>query len=68
MIVLGCDEVSLSFGGEVVLNGLTFSVNDGDRLGIVGANGAGKTSLLSILLIVPGLTDVLKLIKEYILK
>lgn len=49
MIVLGCDEVSLSFGGEVVLNGLTFSVNDGDRLGIVGANGAGKTSLFRII-------------------
>lgn len=49
MIVLGCDSISLSFGGEVVLDNLTFSVNAGDRLGIVGANGAGKTSLFRVI-------------------
>lgn len=49
MIVLGCDSITLSFGSEVVLDNLTFSVNDGDRLGIVGANGAGKTSLFRVI-------------------
>ena len=49
MIVLGCDSITLSFGSEVVLDNLTFSVNEGDRLGIVGANGAGKTSLFRVI-------------------
>jgi len=49
MIALSVSDVSLSFGTDVILEGVSFSVNDGDKLGIVGVNGAGKTSLLKII-------------------
>ncbi len=43
----------LKDGSDVVhvhaLNGISFSLNDGDRLGIIGHNGAGKTTLLKVL-------------------
>ena len=46
MIILGCDGITLSFGDRTVLDNVSFSVQDGDRIGVVGENGAGKTSLL----------------------
>ena len=49
MIAVGCEDISLSFGGETVLSGISFSLGEGERLGIVGVNGAGKTSLLRII-------------------
>lgn len=49
MIAIGCENISLSFGGETVLDGVGFSLGEGGRLGIVGVNGAGKTSLLRVI-------------------
>ncbi len=49
MIAINCDNITLSFGTDVILDGITFSINDGDRLGIVGVNGAGKSSLFKII-------------------
>ena len=49
MIALSVSGVSLSFGAEDILKDVTFSVNDGDRVGIIGTNGAGKTSLFKII-------------------
>ena len=49
MICLTADGISLSFGAVDILKGISFSLQDGDRLGIVGVNGAGKSSLLKIL-------------------
>ncbi len=49
MIVIGCENISLSFGVDAVLDDITFSINDGEKLGIVGVNGAGKTTLFRIL-------------------
>ena len=49
MISLSVSDLSLSFGSEDILKGVTFSINDGDRLGIIGVNGAGKTSLFRII-------------------
>lgn len=49
MIAISCDNLSLSFGVETVLDGVSFSLNEGDKLGIVGVNGAGKTSLFRII-------------------
>lgn len=48
MIAIGCENVSLSYGTEVILDKVTFSINEGERLGIVGVNGAGKTTLIKI--------------------
>ena len=49
MIALSVTGISLSFGQDDVLKGITFSANDGDRIGIIGVNGAGKTSLFRII-------------------
>ena len=49
MIALSASDISLSFGTDTVLSGVSFSVNDGDRVGVIGVNGAGKTSLFKII-------------------
>ncbi|MBR3806364.1 MAG: ATP-binding cassette domain-containing protein [Clostridia bacterium] len=49
MIALSTQDINLSFGTDVILKDISFAVNDGDRLGIIGVNGAGKTSLFRIL-------------------
>ncbi len=49
MIILSTTDLSLSFGGREILSGIGFAVNEGDRLGIIGVNGAGKTSLFRLI-------------------
>ncbi len=49
MIVLSCKDVSLEFGDKVILSGVTFGINENERVGIVGVNGAGKSSLIKII-------------------
>ena len=49
MIALSTSGLSLSFGGEVILSEISFAVNDGDKVGIIGVNGAGKTSLFKLI-------------------
>ena len=49
MTVLSASGLTLSFGDEVIFRDVSFSVNEGDRLGIIGSNGAGKTSLFRVL-------------------
>ena len=49
MIALSVSDVSLSFGMETVLKNISFSLNDGDRVGVIGVNGAGKTSLFKVI-------------------
>ena len=49
MLAVTCEDVCLSFGERDILKNITFSLNEGDKLGIIGVNGAGKTSLFSII-------------------
>ena len=49
MIAISASEINLSFGTDIILKDITFSANDGDRVGIIGVNGAGKTSLFRII-------------------
>ncbi len=49
MVIISVSDVSLSFGATPILSSVSFSVNEGDRLGVIGTNGAGKTSLFRIL-------------------
>lgn len=49
MISISCSNISLSFGVDVILDNITFSLNEGEKLGIVGVNGAGKSSLFKII-------------------
>ena len=41
------EDIHLSFGGLLVLEGVGFTTNEGEILGIIGPNGAGKSSLLN---------------------
>lgn len=50
MISISCKNISLSFGTDVLFNNVTFSVEKGDKVGVVGVNGAGKTTLMKIIL------------------
>ena len=43
------DNVSFSYGAAEVLCGVSFSISDGDKVGLVGDNGCGKTTLLNII-------------------
>ncbi|MGI0059353.1 MAG: metal ABC transporter ATP-binding protein [Nitrosotalea sp.] len=50
MNVLDVENVSVSLNGALAINKITFSVKEGDLLGIVGPNGAGKTTLFRSIL------------------
>lgn len=43
-------EIYLSFSGKALFNGLSLSINEKDRIGLVGNNGSGKTTLFHIIL------------------
>ncbi|MBK5223569.1 MAG: ABC-F family ATP-binding cassette domain-containing protein [Acidimicrobiia bacterium] len=49
MILVDCDRVSASRPGRSLFDEVSVTVSDGDRLGIVGLNGTGKTTLLRVL-------------------
>ena len=48
-ILLGCDSISLEFPTKHIFDSVTLGVGEGDRIGIVGKNGDGKSTLLSVL-------------------
>ena len=47
--LLSAQELKLSYGSQLLLNGVTLTVAPGEKVGLVGRNGCGKTSLLKIL-------------------
>ena len=49
MISISCENLSLSFGMDVIFDKVGFALNDGEKMGVVGVNGAGKTSLLKVI-------------------
>ena len=49
MIILSCNGIFKSFGINLILENIGFSINIGERIGLVGANGSGKTTLFKIL-------------------
>jgi zinc/manganese transport system ATP-binding protein len=48
--VLALDGVSVSFGSRRILDDVTFRVDRGEFVGIIGANGAGKTTVFRVVL------------------
>ncbi len=47
--LLGCEKVSVEFPTKTVFDGLSLGVDEGARIGIVGQNGDGKSTLLRVL-------------------
>ena len=49
MIILALQEVRKSFGTHEVLKGVSFTLQEQDRMGLVGVNGCGKSTLMKII-------------------
>ena len=49
MIAISVNDLSLSFGTTVILDKVSFSLEENDKLGIIGSNGSGKTSLFKLI-------------------
>ncbi len=49
MTLLHAAGLGLSFGSRTVFDGLTLTIEEGERVGLVGVNGAGKSSLMRML-------------------
>ena len=47
--MLNIHNLSVSFGGTYLFEEVTFRLGAGDRVGLVGKNGAGKSTMLKIL-------------------
>lgn len=47
--LLGAEQISLEYPTKKVFSGITIGLNEGDRIGIVGRNGDGKSTLLKVL-------------------
>ncbi len=49
MTLIALDKIVRRFGDFAILDGLSLRVDEGDRIGVVGDNGAGKTTMVRIL-------------------
>ncbi len=49
-MILSCQNISKAFGTDVVLNNISFHINEHEKAAIVGINGAGKSTLLKIII------------------
>jgi zinc transport system ATP-binding protein len=69
MQVVEIDKVSYTYSGDLVLDNISFSINEGDLLGMIGPNGAGKTTLFSCMLgLLGGYAGTIKIFGEDIKK
>ena len=50
MAVLSAQNLNMSFGDRTLFDGVSFEMNTGDRVGLIGANGTGKTTLFRLIL------------------
>ncbi len=50
MALIQCDEISIAYEGQTVVRDLSFQIEQGDYLCIVGENGSGKSTLVKSLL------------------
>lgn len=49
-MILNVNNVSFNYSDSRVLNGITFGIEKGDFLGIIGSNGTGKSTLIKLIL------------------
>ncbi|MGE5782226.1 MAG: metal ABC transporter ATP-binding protein [Nitrososphaerales archaeon] len=67
MQIVKVSSVSFEYGSEKILDDISFSVDEGDFLGIIGPNGAGKTTLFFCMLgLIDGYNGEIKIFGENI--
>lgn len=56
------ENAAFSYGDNLIFSGVNFTVNEGERVGLIGGNGAGKTTLIRLVLgeLVPDSGSVLR--------
>lgn len=47
--MISIDDVTVAYGGYVLLDKINFSISDSDKIGLVGKNGAGKSTILKLI-------------------
>ncbi len=48
-MILALNNISKSFGTDVILENVSFNINEGEKVAVVGVNGAGKSTLFKII-------------------
>nr|WP_300004969.1 ABC-F family ATP-binding cassette domain-containing protein [Tissierella sp.] len=49
MILLNIEEISKAYTDKILMEDISFSVHEGDKIGLIGVNGTGKTTLLKLI-------------------
>ena len=49
-MLVSLDNVAFDYGGNLIFEGVSFALNEGERAGLIGANGEGKTTLIKLIL------------------
>lgn len=48
-MLINCENISFGYDDKLILENIAFTVNEGERIGLIGGNGEGKTTLLKLL-------------------
>ena len=47
--MISLDNVTVAYGGYVLLDGISFHISESDKIGLVGKNGAGKSTIMKLI-------------------
>ena len=48
--MISLDAITVSYGGFTLLDNVSLHIGDRDRIGLVGKNGAGKSTMLKLIM------------------
>ena len=49
MNILSAEGISKSYSEKILFNDISLGINDGDKIGLIGINGVGKSTLLKVI-------------------